>query len=250
MENHPVGGQLMGSWGSGTERSRCDAFLDILIDHDSSARDWTLSRAPFPILMSMPTEPTDRASVSGGASEDENQVLSRPEGATPAEKYLAFLCENTFLSLWSYPSTFRNQGLKNGGHGKEVCDLLVVFENDIVIFSDKQGSFPRTGDTRQDWCRWFKKAILASANQIFGAERWIAKFPDQLFLDRACTQRFPIALPDPNKVCFHRIVVAHDVIEACREQLGAAEASQFVPISSERCITKTATSLCSHLPSG
>jgi hypothetical protein len=50
------------------------------------------------------------------------------EGVTDAERYLAKLCRRSFLSLWSYPGVFRDQG-----GGKEVCDLLVVFDNHIII---------------------------------------------------------------------------------------------------------------------
>jgi hypothetical protein len=64
-------------------------------------------------------------------------------GITQAERYLHDLCNQSFLSLWSYPGVFRDQGQRNGGDGKEVCDLLVVFGDDIIIFSDKDCAFPR-----------------------------------------------------------------------------------------------------------
>ncbi len=148
--------------------------------------------------------------------------IERAEGVTVAEKYLKRLCERSFLSMWSYPGVFRDQGQKNGGDGKEVCDLLVVFDNDILIFSDKQCEFPRTGNLEVDWGRWFRKAILDSAKQIRGAERWIKTHPGRLFLDRACTQKFPVTLPPLDKAQFHRIVVAHDVSTRCREELGGS----------------------------
>src|SRR6266849_2272489 len=127
------------------------------------------------------------------------------EGVTATERYLARLCKRTFLSLWSYPVVFRDQGRSTGiGDGKEVCDLLVVFENHIIIFSDKDCRFADTGNLEIDWSRWYKKAILKSAEQVWGAERWIRKFPNRLFLDRRCTAHFPISLPDPSHAIFHR----------------------------------------------
>jgi hypothetical protein len=105
------------------------------------------------------------------------QPIEKGAGITPAERYLVSLCERTFLSMWSYPSVFRNQGQVNGGDGKEVCDLLVVFEDDVLIFSDKQCRFPRTGDLRVDWGRWYKMAVRDGAKQISGAERWIKYRP-------------------------------------------------------------------------
>ena len=90
-------------------------------------------------------------------------VVLRSRGTTPAERYLSRLCEQTFLSLWSYPGIYRDQGNTRGGDGKEVCDLLVVFGNDIVIFSDKDCSFPSSGDIRMDWSRWFRRARFTSS---------------------------------------------------------------------------------------
>jgi hypothetical protein len=157
-------------------------------------------------------------------------VLQRTDGITPAERYLKRLCDRSFLSLWSYPGVYRDQGHGGkGGDGKEVCDLLVVFQNHIIIFSDKDCAFPETGDLELDWNRWYKRAVQKSAEQIWGAERWIKSFPRRLFLDRACTKPFPIDLPDPATAKFHRIVVAHDAARRCREELGGSGSLMIVP---------------------
>lgn len=149
--------------------------------------------------------------------------VSPAEGVTDAERYLAKLCRRSFLSLWSYPGVFRDQGRVDGkGDGKEVCDLLVVFDNHIIIFSDKDCQFQDYANVRVAWARWFKKAVLASAKQVWGAERWIRNFPSRLFLDRKCTKPFPISLPKPDEAIFHRIVVAHDASRACKNLLGGS----------------------------
>lgn len=163
-------------------------------------------------------------------SVEKKQLLHRAEGVTPAECYLKGLCEKSFLTLWSYASVYRDEG-KTGiaSHGKEVCDLLVVFENHIIIFSDKDCKFPDTGDLQLDWSRWFRKAISKSANQVWGAEDWIKKHSDRLFVDRACTQQFPIKLPEPSKAIYHRIVVAHDSSARCRKELQGSGSLTIVP---------------------
>jgi hypothetical protein len=151
------------------------------------------------------------------------ETVTRSEGTTPSEKYLKKLCDRSFLSLWSYPSIFRDQGRANGnGDGKEVADLLVVFENHVIIFSDKHIHFENTDDIKIGWGRWFRKAVLKSAQQAWGAERWIRQFPARLFLDKQCTVPFPIVLPDPATAVFHRIVVAHDASRVCRERMGGS----------------------------
>ncbi len=151
-----------------------------------------------------------------------NNPIQRGEGVTPSEKYLKRLCDHSFLSLWSYPGIYRAQGGPRVGIGKEVCDLLVVFGNHIIIFSDKYYKFPDTGDLQVDWNRWFRGAVEGAAKQIYGAERWILDFPERLFLDRTCTQPFPINLPNRNTAKVHRIVVAHGASQRCKLQLGGS----------------------------
>ena len=124
--------------------------------------------------------------------------------------------------MWSYPGVFRDQGKIRGGDGKEVCDLLVVFEENIIIFSDKSCAFPDSGDQQVDWSRWFRRTILASAAQAWGAERWISQHPSRLFLDRPCTQRFPLKLPDLGTAIFHHVLVAHNAADRCRKRDGGS----------------------------
>jgi SEC-C motif len=155
--------------------------------------------------------------------------VERADGVTHAERYLKQLCDKTFLSLWSFPGVYRDQGHSGKGDGKEECDLLVVFENDIIIFSDKSCEFPRTDNLERDWCRWFRKAVLQSATQVWGAERWIKTFPNRLFLDRSCQVPFPIDIPDIQSARFHRIVVAHNASKRCTEALGQSGSLMLMP---------------------
>jgi len=144
-----------------------------------------------------------------------NGPIRQNRGVTPAERYLKTLSDKTFLSLWSHAGLYR-------APGKELCDLLVVFERDILIFSDKHCAFPDTGDLRRDWTRWFRRGIEASMRQALGAERWIRTHPTRLFLDPQCKERFPLELPDPKDARFHLIVVAHDVARRCGQVHGGS----------------------------
>lgn len=156
-------------------------------------------------------------------SSSEQSGFVKAEGGTDAERYLQRLCNRSFLSLWSHMGIFRDQkACGTTGDGKELCDLLVVFGSDILIFSDRACEFKNTGNLELDWSRWFRKAVLKSADQVWGAERWIKQYPKRMFLDRACTKPFPIDMPDPQVARFHRIVVAHQVHERCRQELGGS----------------------------
>ena len=132
------------------------------------------------------------------------------------------------MSLWSYSGIYRDQKQGEKGDGKELCDLLVVFENHIIIFSDKYIEFPDSGDIQLDWNRWYRRAVRDSAKQIFGAERWIKSFPNRLFIDRECTQPFPIEFPSLADAIFHRIVIAHGVAEKCKKFFNGGSGSLLI----------------------
>jgi hypothetical protein len=83
-----------------------------------------------------------------------------------SEQLVYDICKGSFLCLWSYPNPL-------GKDGKELCDTLVVCDPDIIIFSVKDICLTDSGDFSTDWVRWRKKAIEASAKQIYGAERWL-----------------------------------------------------------------------------
>ena len=144
-------------------------------------------------------------------------VVMRGQGATASERKLAKLADRTFLNLWSYPNVFIDKKSGPKGDGKELCDLLVVCGDHILIFSDKTIAWPDGDDIELAWRRWFKRAIQKSVNQIRGAQRWLNEFPDRLFLNPQCTQRLPLRLPSIDRRKVHGIVVALGAGKACRE---------------------------------
>lgn len=152
------------------------------------------------------------------------QPVHRAAGVTPTERYLTSLCHRSFLSLWSYPNIFRDQD-----GGKEVCDLLAVFGDDILVFSDKQCTYPSGSDPELNWTRWFRRCIQSSAEQAWAAERWIASHPDRLFLDPTCRQRFPLPIPGSGSARFHRIVIAHGAARQSRSVLGGSGSLMLLP---------------------
>ena len=117
------------------------------------------------------------------------------------------------------------------GEGKELCDLLVVFGNDVIIFSDKSCEFPDTGDLRLDWQRWWKRAIAASVGQIAGAERWIRNFPDRIFSDKRCTTKLDVAIPALNTIRIHRVIVATGAANRCKGYFGGGSGSLMIESS-------------------
>ena len=149
--------------------------------------------------------------------------MQKSSGITPTEKHLARLCERAFLRLWSYPNLYRDQG-----GGKELCDVLIVFGRDVIVFSDKSCTYPNTGEEVRDWARWFKRSISESARQVYGAERWIRRHPDRIFLDPGCKHPLPLTLPPSDELRVHRVVVARGAGERCSAFLGGDSGSLMV----------------------
>ena len=152
--------------------------------------------------------------------------VTRNSGITPSEQYLARLCQSTFLRLWSYPNVYRDVEKCTS---REICDLLVCCGDDLIIFSDKSCEFPDTGDLNTDWRRWFKTSVAKSARQLSGAERWLRNYPDRVFVDRRCTQRFPMPLLIDEHTRVHRIVVAIGATDRCRKQFGGSGSMVLMP---------------------
>ena len=114
-----------------------------------------------------------------------------------SEQYVAALCAKTFLGLWSYPNP-------RGSDGKELCDLLVVCDPDVVIFSVKDIALTNSGNSVVDWKRWCRRAIDDSAKQIAGAERWI----DSATKVITNTGEVAISFPPKGRRRLHRVAVA------------------------------------------
>jgi hypothetical protein len=162
-------------------------------------------------------------------------AIIRNTGTTESEKYLARLGERSFLNLWSYPNAFIDKRADGKGDGKELCDLLVVCGDHVLIFSDKTIGWPGGDDEQLAWKRWYKRAIAKSVDQIRGAERWINNFPERIFLDSQCTQPLPIKIPPPERRKVHGIAVALGAGEACKAFFGEGVGSLMIvpPIKGE-----------------
>ena len=118
---------------------------------------------------------------------------------TETEKILLKHSEKSFLKLWTYASPYTNRYKIK----KEICDLLVVFGNHIIIFSDKALKYT---ESEIAWERWFRKAISASAEQIYGAETTLKEYQSNIFLDTKCTKKLPVDLPNTEDMIIHRVI--------------------------------------------
>ena len=116
-------------------------------------------------------------------------------GITKSERFVADLCQRSFLKLWTHPNPM-------GKKGKELCDCLIVCDIHIIIISVKEIEYKDTGD-ETGFQRWKKAAIIKSFSQIVGAERWLKTVKT---IERKDGRR--ISLPPKEIRKYHRISVS------------------------------------------
>jgi len=136
-------------------------------------------------------------------------IIERSSGQTRTEQYLSHLCDCTFLKAWSYSNPCK-------ADGKELCDLIAVFENNVFLFFDRESrKFDQEGDVLLTWERWKKEAITKQIRTAAGAKRYVLGNRDRIFLDAGATVSLPLAIP-AGDLNIHKIVVAHGAQEACK----------------------------------
>lgn len=157
------------------------------------------------------------------------EKAAEADGTTESERALTRLARKAFLSLWSYPNIFSDEGRSNGkGDGKELVDLLVVFGNDVLLFSDKHCTFHSDVDIKIAWPRWYKKAIEKSVKQLAGAESFLRRFPDRVFVEKSCETELPVKLPGPASARYFLIAVTRGGHEAAARYFGGGSSGSLM----------------------
>ena len=157
------------------------------------------------------------------------EKAAQAQGATESERALARLARKAFLSLWSYPNVYSDEGRSGGkGDGKELVDLLVVFGTDVLLFSDKRCEFQSEVDIKVAWPRWYRRAIEKSARQLAGAENFLRRFPDRVFVDKSCQIKLPVALPDSSKARYFLIAVTRGGHGAAARYFGSGSSGSLM----------------------
>lgn len=136
--------------------------------------------------------------------------IVKSRGVTRTESLLSALADRTFLKLWCYANPFKSDG-------KELCDLIAVFEDDIFLFFDRESrKFDASqADIGLTWARWKREVVDKQIRTARGAKRYLSDHKNPIFLDASLSTPFPLELPTPNRV-IHLIVVAHGASEACK----------------------------------
>jgi hypothetical protein len=104
------------------------------------------------------------------------------------------------LRFWSHANPHRTPS-------EELCDLLVVCGDHVIIFSDKSNDYQFHKDEQIAWRRWYREAVAKSVRQLNGAVRHLFDLRTPIYKDRACTVPLGIPLPSPERAKVYRVAV-------------------------------------------
>lgn len=147
--------------------------------------------------------------------------IQREAPGTPGELKLSQLADGAFFGLWSYPSIHKVGGSAKQPIFKEVADLIVLFEDNIIIFSEKDKHFSASATDQVAWNRWARESIIDSADQLWAAEKYITRTDGPLFLDRRGERQFPLQIKRKS-LQVHLVAVCRNVAAAKRQRIGTA----------------------------
>ncbi len=147
---------------------------------------------------------------------------------TKTERALERLCQSSFLDFWSHRSPgFDHRNHPNDNQGEELCDLIVVFGNTVLLFEDKECEWiePKSGDLHLAWRRWYKRSIGKAKGQLVKAKRRVLKNPQRIFADKSCTTHLPVEIPKGTDVQVHLIAVVHGAAQECKKHFQGGSGS-------------------------
>lgn len=110
------------------------------------------------------------------------------------EEFVNELSYSSFLDYWCYPSPKDEYGDK-----KEICDLLILFGDSLIIISVKNYEF------KDFYSRYFRQTIDKAVKQIYGAERKLLSCERDIFIKHP--KREIERFPKENVANIYRVIV-------------------------------------------
>jgi hypothetical protein len=147
--------------------------------------------------------------------------INHSDGSTPTEQLLSALGERSFLRIWSHA----NPRLTSE---QELCDLLVVCGDYVIIFSDKSVNFQFQNDINVAWRRWYRAAVSDSVRQLNGAHRSLFTLLTPVYKDRHCQVPLGISIPSIERARVYRVAV---VSQSGEVRIGTPPPAPFLNFS-------------------
>lgn len=97
--------------------------------------------------------------------------MNSTEKGNIGEEFVNGIAFDSFIEHWCYPSPKDEKGDQ-----KEICDLLILFGDKLIIISVKNYEF------KDFYSRYFRRTIEKAVKQIYGAERKLFKSERDIFI--------------------------------------------------------------------
>jgi len=120
--------------------------------------------------------------------------MNSTEKGNIGEDFVNEIAFNSFIEHWCYPSPKDENGDK-----KEICDLLILFGDKLIIISVKNYEF------KDFYSRYFRRTIDKAVKQIYGAERKLLKSKIDIFIKHP--KRDIEKFPKERVKEIHRVIV-------------------------------------------
>jgi len=109
-------------------------------------------------------------------------TMNLTEKGNIGEEFVNEVAFNSFIEYWCYPNPKDEYGDK-----KEICDLLILFDDNLIIISVKNYEF------KDFYSRYFRQTIEKAKKQIYGAERKLLNSNNEIYIKhpKREIERFP-----------------------------------------------------------
>jgi hypothetical protein len=120
--------------------------------------------------------------------------MDSTEKGNVGEEFVNEIAYSSFLDYWCYPSPEDEYGDK-----KEICDLLILFGDSLIIISVKNYEF------KDFYSRYFRQTIDKAVKQIYGAERKLFNTERDIYIKHP--KREIERFPKEKVVNIHRVII-------------------------------------------
>lgn len=133
--------------------------------------------------------------------------------ANDSEEKIINLLSSSLLNYWVVSNPYKN-------NKEELCDCLIVFENDIIIISDKSYGYNKKATTSiyKKWAN-FCNGLSKSKRQLEDAMIYIKSNPEFVYTDNNCQNKAFLNIEIDDKTKFHLISTVSNWTNLIKEHL-------------------------------
>ena len=135
--------------------------------------------------------------------------------ANEAEEKIVELLRKSLLNYWVIPNPYKKDK-------EELCDILMIFKNDIIIISDKSCGITKkpnnSNDLEKKWSN-FCDGLSKSKSQLKMAMEYIKLHSNEIYSDKDCFRNAPLDININEDTKFHLITTVSNWTDLIKNKL-------------------------------